>query len=139
MKKPHPCSDCGRTFSTARYLTKHKRIHSGIKPFCCPHCDKRYTRSDQLKVHIMTFSAEETLREHMQLHKGEKPFHCLQCEKRYSTSDELKEHMMSHTEEKPNFPLVSENRSSHTTALTVGLTLIRWKPLDTRSLLNCLI
>ena len=35
-------------------LARHKRSHSGIKPFICDLCDKRFSRSDHLAKHRKT-------------------------------------------------------------------------------------
>ncbi|KRF99438.1 uncharacterized protein Dwil_GK12031 [Drosophila willistoni] len=39
-------------FAIMDYLGKHIRIHSGERPFKCPHCPKSYTLSSSLSGHI---------------------------------------------------------------------------------------
>jgi hypothetical protein len=41
--EPYACDfpGCGKSFAIMGALTIHKRIHNGLKPFKCPHCDRR--------------------------------------------------------------------------------------------------
>ena len=81
------CSECGQMFLTARTLKKHfdpqiyqkifKRkdklnnklsIHTGIRPFLCDLCPKKFITKTKLK-------------EYQRRHLGEKRFFCLLCSK----------------------------------------------------------
>jgi len=49
--KLHFCDDCGKSFSRADRLTRHKIIHSGIR-FVCNVCSWNTPRKDKLSKHI---------------------------------------------------------------------------------------
>ncbi|TPX62308.1 hypothetical protein PhCBS80983_g00599 [Powellomyces hirtus] len=46
----HTCPDC---FFRSEHLVRHLRIHTGEKPYPCPHapCHRRFARSDELARH----------------------------------------------------------------------------------------
>ena len=57
----HQCETCGKILTTASNLRRHRRIHTGERPFTCQLCGKGFNQKTHLKRH---------------LHTGEKPYKC---------------------------------------------------------------
>lgn len=55
-ERPFVCdnSACGKTFTRNEELTRHKRIHTGLRPYDCHICSKKFGRKDHLKKHQRT-------------------------------------------------------------------------------------
>lgn len=53
-EKPYKCSweGCAWRFARSDELTRHYRKHTGAKPFKCSHCDRCFSRSDHLSLHM---------------------------------------------------------------------------------------
>ena len=53
-EKPYKCSweGCSWRFARSDELTRHYRKHTGAKPFKCSHCDRCFSRSDHLSLHM---------------------------------------------------------------------------------------
>jgi len=85
LERPHACPavPCSRRFARTDELTRHLRVHTGLKPFVCPVCDRSFSRSDHLTTHVRT-------------HTGERPFACDLCGRRFARSDERKRHWRVH-------------------------------------------
>jgi uncharacterized Zn-finger protein len=51
LSQNYCCDTCGYSTERRSDMTKHQRIHSGIKPFTCKTCNKSFTQSSHLKAH----------------------------------------------------------------------------------------
>jgi KRAB domain-containing zinc finger protein len=59
----YACNICQHTFSTSYNLNKHKKIHTGKKPYECFICQYKSVAKDGLLCY-------------MKIHTGKKPFKC---------------------------------------------------------------
>ncbi|XP_009669296.2 zinc finger protein 2-like isoform X3 [Struthio camelus] len=87
-KRPHTCTQCGKSFNKSRDLKKHQQTHTAERPFSCPQCGS-------------SFRLKQILVSHQKVHRGEKPFRCTDCGKQFSQKHHLLSHQRVHTGEKP--------------------------------------
>ncbi|KAI5942724.1 Zinc finger protein 467 [Manis javanica] len=83
------CSDCGRGFAYGQHLARHRRVHTGERPFACAQCGRR-------------FGSRPNLVAHCRAHSGARPFACAQCGRRFSRKSHLGRHQAVHTGSRPH-------------------------------------
>lgn len=52
LKKRFICPYCGKCFERSGHLERHKRIHTGERPYRCELCGKRFNQKCSLKEHL---------------------------------------------------------------------------------------
>ncbi|MCL4149723.1 UNVERIFIED_CONTAM: hypothetical protein GTU68_023807, partial [Idotea baltica] len=82
--RPLVCSVCSKSFQSHRRgdFIRHFRIHSGEKPFACPHCPYKAKQ----KMHLVF---------HERRHLEEKPFGCYLCDARFTHKYGMKRHLQA--------------------------------------------
>jgi len=117
-EKRHRCETCSKAFGTSADLTKHRRVHTGERPYSCGDCGAAFSQAGGLRTHILsrhnsdgptfhchhcgkTFPVKERLRLHLRTHTGERPYSCGLCNKTFARVGQLAQHSQTHSGARP--------------------------------------
>lgn len=111
-----PEEECGKSFRASGDLSKHSRVHSGIRPFPCTFedCSMAFTSSTIRKTHMLTHTDDRPFKcshegcnksfrsltncsNHERIHSGEKPFVCKICSRGFTEYSSLYKHGQVHS------------------------------------------
>lgn len=83
---PFKCGNCDKRFKTLNHKTRHEKVHNGYK---CEKCTQLFLTWTELLSHKAINHAKE--------------FKCTNCDKIYYTASKLKQHSVSHEKEREIF------------------------------------
>lgn len=90
ITEPNECGVCHKVLSCHSALIMHYRTHTGIRPFKCLICGRKFTTKGNLKTHMSVHRMKPPTRT---VHQ------CPVCHKKYSNSLVLQQHIRLHTGE----------------------------------------
>src|SRR5580704_10818941 len=113
------CELCTGTFANDTVLRAHQHLHTGQRPFSCPHCAATYISVSHLNQHVKEVHDRTSLRScsvcgkesrndqthqrHLLTHTTDRAHLCLACGKGFKSLRAVHLHSKQH-ERKPSLP-----------------------------------
>ncbi|KAM3178781.1 hypothetical protein ACTXT7_001895 [Hymenolepis weldensis] len=108
--RPHVCTICSYRFQRSSDLHRHMLLHTGIRPYACKFCDKRFILPRRLLAHASGHHGNEGAawatnflsgrprsRKFLQTSTSPEPLNCHLCEAKLGSAASLHTHMRIHT------------------------------------------
>ncbi|KAJ7317186.1 hypothetical protein JRQ81_003348 [Phrynocephalus forsythii] len=100
LQKGYQCEDCGKVFSCSSHYSKHRRTHTGERPFRCGDCGKSFNVSSNLYRHQRAHAnagANPVAPTPSLLPSRGLPYQCAECGRCFRRNTELVTHQRLHT------------------------------------------
>lgn len=98
-KKHWKCPHCEKYFSQSGNLKAHINTHTGYKPYLCNLCNRSFAQKSNLNYHMKAS------------HDPQRPFKCNVCDKAFASMDQMVMHLKSkHEKSEPSSRVAAPKR-----------------------------
>lgn len=105
-KKSYPCPKCNKSFTRSTDVKRHLLTHDKKKP-----CLKKPSKEKSYSCTICdkNFTTKQSLKWHIRIHTGEKPYRCSLCNKPFRQQSHYTRHIKQHhtDQQQPLFAIQS--------------------------------
>lgn len=91
-KKHWKCPHCEKYFNQSGNLKSHINTHTGYKPYTCNLCHRSFAQKSNLNYHMRAS------------HDPQRPFKCNECDRAFTSMDQMVAHLKSKHVQRPTNP-----------------------------------